>query len=128
MDRQAGEAAQKLLDSPLLLNSLVKPEKSLFQFFVRLLCAPKTTLILVDNDMPLAVADATVVRLGRGGSQYLPPFVSNLVNLPLEIFEWLFGVKDTVFKNLVATTELARRKAPAHLSKHYLSLPKKKAS
>jgi len=67
--------------------------------------------LLVDSRIPISVVDTPVIKLQqtRFGSAYLPSVVSHVLAIPVEIFEWLFGVKETLYLNLVANTEPVKR-------------------
>jgi len=78
---------------------------------VRLLCSPKKLLLLVDSNIPISLLDMPIIKLEqtRFGSSYLPNVISHVLAIPAEIFEWIFGIKETLYFNIVANTEIVKR-------------------
>lgn len=44
--------------------------------------------------------------------------------MPINSFEWIFGVQDTLFMNLVTSTEIVRRKAINITEKAHFNIKK----
>ena len=56
----------------------------------------------------------------------LPSIVQQVVRTPFEGIEWLFGVKDALYMNLIANTELVRSKSVSLADKTYFDFPQDK--
>ena len=67
---------------------------------------------ILDPDEPLSLKDMPIIKLNaRTGLSMLPSWVQAVIRAPIDCFDWFFGVKDALYMNLIANTEIVRRKA-----------------
>ena len=53
----------------------------------------------------------------------IPDWLYSLMRTPFSSIEWLFGVQETKFQNLIASSEIARRKAIPVEDRTYFDIP-----
>ena len=53
----------------------------------------------------------------------LPSLFSQILSAPFESLEWLFGVKNTLYMNLIASTELVKGKSLKMADRAFFDLP-----
>ena len=76
--------------------------------------------LLVDPNEPLRLREMPVIKLDvRSSLSILPRWIQAGLRIPGDVFDYFFGVRDVVFRNLVANTEIVRRKALAVGEKAY---------
>ena len=88
------------------------PEKSLLQFVVRLLLQPKKTWFLYDSARLVNLNTVSFIKIDRYPPvKMFPNYILNFVRVPVEVIEWLLGIGDVQYMNLIQNTEIVRRKA-----------------
>lgn len=115
-----------MLDSSLIQSRLIKPEKSLVQFFVRLMCSPKKAIIVFDTDKPIEMMkDAPMLSIDQESSKSLlvPAVIKHFFTAPFQFLGWFFGVNDTLYMNLIASTDLVQSKSLDDAERSYFEFP-----
>ena len=95
---------------------IVKPESSLLQFAVRMLTYPKQVYLLRDlsTSARLMTHENDSMRIATIKKNYyftshIPAFFREIVRLPAEILEWIWGTDRVTFMNLLPKTEIGKR-------------------